>query len=302
MLELRGVTKQYLYGKRLFGVLDATFQDGEIIAVYGGEGSGKTSFLKTVAGLSDYDGRITLDGKEIAKKTNDVIMAFDDLAVFPLKSTYGNLAYPLKVRQMKRDVVCETTKAVAKEFALDGILKKKGFRLTKDERVKLSLARLFIRPARLVLFDEPRAGLDDENYRLALDKFRKIAKSGVVVIYATSDRRRALDGDRVVVLVDGDVKQIGTPEEIKNRPTSVWSAQVADENYNVAKATLTADNDRLNLVIHGEEEYTIDFTPRKNEVADGYLGRDLWCGWSGDIPDLSDYTLFDVAENSVMKG
>lgn len=302
MLELSGVTKQYLYGKRLFGVLDATFQDGEIVAVYGGEGSGKTTFLKTVAGLSDCDGKITLDGKEIAKKTNDVIMAFDDFAVFPLKSTYGNLAYPLKVRRMKREVVREKTAAVAREFALDGILTKRGFRLSKDERAKLSLARLFIRPARLLLFDEPRVGLDDENYRLALDKFRQIAKSGVVVIYATSDRRRALDGDKIVVLVDGDVKQIGTPEELKNRPTSVWSAQVADENYNVAKATLTADNDRLNLVIHGEEEYTIDFTPRKNEVADGYIGRDLWCGWSGDNPDLPDLTLCDVAENSVMKG
>lgn len=304
MLVLGGVTKQYLYGKRLFGVLDEVISDGEIVSIYGEEGSGKTTFLKVLAGLEEYEGEITLDGKKISAKTNDVVMAFDDCAVFELKTVYGNLAYPLKIRKTKNEVVKERVISVAKEFSIDGILKKRGLSLTKEERTKLSVARLFLRPAKLLLVDEPRTGLDDGTYRTMQAKLREVAKGGTSVLYATTERERALDADRIVVLVDGDVKQIGTYDELRSRPTSVWSAQVADKNYNVEKATLTREYERLNLVIHGKEEITIDFTSRLDEIVDGFEGRTLWCGWHSDVssPSVNDYVLFDGAENSIMKG
>lgn len=304
MLVLSGVTKQYLYGKRLFGVLDAVVGDGEILSLYGGEGSGKTTFLKAVAGIEEVDGKITLDGKQISSKTDDVIMAFDDCAVFPLKTVYGNLAYPLKIRKTEKSVIRERITAVAKDFGIDGVLKNRGYALSRDERIKLSFARLFLRPAKLLLVDEPRGGLDEENYSKLISKLREVASAGTTVIYATSERKRALDADEIVVLVDGDVKQIGDLNALRNHPSSVWSAEVADEGYIVEKATLTRDNGRLNLVIHKYEDVIVDFTARENEVVDGFVGRTLWCGLHSDVtaPDAYDYVLYDVNENSVMKG
>ena len=81
MLKLEGVVKQYSYGKRLFGTMDLTIDDGEILSVLGLEGSGKTTFLKTVAGIEEYEGKITLDGNKIEGRTDDVIMVFESFSL-----------------------------------------------------------------------------------------------------------------------------------------------------------------------------------------------------------------------------
>lgn len=300
MLVLEGVSKRYLYGKRLFGVLDLKIKDGEIVALYGGEGSGKTTLLKVLAGLEEFDGKITIDGKPISAKTDDVVMLFDDGAIFPLKTAYGNLAYPLKIRKTDKKVIDERIKDVSAKFGIDGILTKRGFRLTDDEKQKISIARLFLRPAKLLLVDEPEGGFSDENFASAKREWSKINST---VVYATSDRKRALDADVIVVLVDGTVKQIGNAEELKFNPSTIWSAEVADENYVVEKATLTRDNGRLNLVIHADEEIVVDFTARENEIAEGFENHSLWCGRHSDkdLSDIDDIVLYDANENSVMK-
>ena len=113
MLSLDGFAVQYLYGARLFGGVDAEFGDGEIVAVYGGEGSGKTSFLKALCGAERAEGSVLLDGEPVVPKTDKIVMVFDDGAVFGTKSVYDNLAYPLKIRGFDRTEIAARVPAAA---------------------------------------------------------------------------------------------------------------------------------------------------------------------------------------------
>lgn len=94
MIELKGVTKQYLYGARVLGSVELKVDDGGIVALLGDKGSGKTTLLKVAAGVTDCEGEVLISGAPLAKRPDDVLMVFDDLAVFKNRTFYYNLAYP----------------------------------------------------------------------------------------------------------------------------------------------------------------------------------------------------------------
>ena len=215
MLTLAGFSKQYLYGASLFGGVDATFRDGEIVALTGGAGSGKTSFLKAVAGASDAEGRVLLDGQKIERKTDKVIMVFDDGAVFGMKTVFDNLAYPLKLRGVPAAEAAAAVVAAAEEMGIGACLNMRARRLDAADRRRMSLARLLVRPARLCLVDEPTKGLEKEDAEEVFRDFasaaRRLAAGGATVIYSTSSREEAMAAsDRIGVLVRGELKQLGS--------------------------------------------------------------------------------------------
>lgn len=162
MLTLKGVTKQYLYGARLFGALDLTVADGEIVVVYGGEGSGKTSFLKTVAGVEDSEGEILVCGESTKVKTDNVVMVFDDGCVFGFRSVFDNLAFPLKIRRVDKVEIASRVIRAAEKTGIGGCLRLRARSLSAEEQRRMSLARIFVRDAPLVLIDEPTKGLSKE--------------------------------------------------------------------------------------------------------------------------------------------
>ena len=196
MLKLEGVTKQYSYGSRLFGALDITLNEGEILSILGLEGSGKTTFLKMVAGIEECEGKITLNGKEIKGRTDDVIMVFDDGALFPQRTVFDNLAYPLKIRGVNKVEIAEKVMQVADSFGIFPVLKARVKNLTLTEKRRVSLARILMREARLILIDDflkdlpanEADALYDEVTRLLFD----LAKAkGTIVIFATDNPRFA---------------------------------------------------------------------------------------------------------------
>lgn len=282
MLELIGVTKQYLYGARLFGALDARFGDGEIIAVYGGEGSGKTSLLKTVAGAEEYEGRILLDGEPVKLKSDDTVMVFSDGAVFGWRTVFDNLAYPLKIRKMDKVEIASKVIRAAEKAGIGACLNFRARSLSAAERRRMSLARLFVRDARLVLADEIAAGLNREDAAAVWEDFapllQELAAGGATVMYATSDRAEALGiSDRIIVLQGGEVKQIGSAEEIRRTPRSVWAAQALDARYNVLKCRLAEENGGLSLVF--SDGTRLGAENMRGHVAESYIGKDVLCGW-----------------------
>ena len=146
MIKLDGVSKQYLYGARvLFGV-DLEVKDGEIVSVLGDEQSGKTTLLKVVAGVTDCEGQVLIDGSPIAKKPDDVIMVFDDLAIFDSRSCYYNLAYPLKIRGLDKAAIDVKVKECAKRVGITAILYERAGKASLIDRKRLALARLFAKP------------------------------------------------------------------------------------------------------------------------------------------------------------
>ena len=307
MLKLEGVTKQYSYGSRLFGALDITLNEGEILSILGLEGSGKTTFLKMVAGIEECEGKITLNGKEIKGRTDDVIMVFDDGALFPQRTVFDNLAYPLKIRGVNKVEIAEKVMQVADSFGIFPVLKARVKNLTLTEKRRVSLARILMREARLILIDDflkdlpanEADALYDEVTRLLFD----LAKAkGTIVIFATDNPRFAFGfGDKAMVLVDGSVKQIGTYADIWSAPTTVWSAKAVDNTFNVVKGTLNYENERLTFVSaplnstlsldeNNEVQWqeadlykiiTIDVTARRDEILEDFVGKDILIGWHG---------------------
>ena len=307
MLKLEGVVKQYSYGKRLFGAVDMTVNDGEILSILGLQGAGKTTLLKTIAGIEEYEGKITLDGKGIKGRTDDVIMVFDDGALFPAKTVFDNLAYPLKIRGFHKVEIAEKVMKVADDFGLFATLKTRVKNLTLAEKRKVSLARLLMREARLILIDDFLKDLPLRDADNLFDEVSKICfdlsrNNGTTVIFATETPRYAFGfGDRTMVLVDGSIMQVGTYQDMYSAPTTVWSAQAVDECYNTIKGTLTYENERLTftstplnsvftlddegkVVWEDKELYrviTLDVTHLKDNIVDDYIGKDVILGWRG---------------------
>jgi ABC-type sugar transport system ATPase subunit len=287
MLHLESVVKQYSYGKRLFGAVDLTLREGEVLSVLGGEGSGKTTLLKTIAGLEEHEGNITLDGVELKSKTDDVIMVFDDGALFPFKTVFDNLAYPLKIRGVDKVEIAKRVVFAAESFGVSACLGQRARTLTPLERRKVSLARILMRKAKLILIDDFLKGMPQEETDHLFDTVTRVlyslAGEGAVVIYTTSSPRYAYSfGDRTMVLVDGDVKQIGTFGDTWSNPDTVWSAQAVDNRYNVIRGALSLENDKLNFdFCVFDTNYTIDVTCLKDRIAEDYIGKDVIMGWHG---------------------
>lgn len=314
MLKLEGVAKQYSYGKRLFGALDMTLENGEILSILGLEGSGKTTFLKTVAGIEEYEGKITLDGGVIKGRTDDIIMVFDDCALFPTKTVFDNLAYPLKIRGVNKVEIAEKVMQVADKFGLFAVLKTRARSLTILEKRKVSLARILMREAKLVLIDDFLKDLPTIDANTLFDEVTRVlydlAKNhGTTVIFATDNPRYALDfSDKTMVLVDGTIKQIGTFADMWSQPTTVWSAKAVDDTFNTIKGTLNCENDRLTFVStplnatfsldeNNEVKWqdadlykvlTLDVTSRRDDIIEAYIGKDILIGWHGEDYEISD--------------
>lgn len=293
MLSLDGFAVQYLYGARLFGGVDAEFGDGEIVAVYGGEGSGKTSFLKALCGAERAEGSVLLDGEPVVPKTDKIVMVFDDGAVFGTKSVYDNLAYPLKIRGFDRAEIAARVTAAAEETGISACLNMRARTLTPADRRRMSLARLLVRKARLYLVDEPAKGLTREDAESVFGDFmsaaRRLAKDGATVIYSTSDRAEALAaGGRIAVLVDGEVKQIGTYADIRRAPESIWAAQAIDPCYNFLPCILE-EQDGVPLLVFGEGD-AVRADALRGRTAPGYMHREVYAGWYPGDADRSGKT------------
>lgn len=285
MLELKGVTKQYLYGARVLSAIDTVIRNGEIVAVLGGDGSGKTTFIKTVSGVTESDGTVLLDSKPIRVKTDDVIVMFDDGALFSRKTVYKNLAYPLKIRKIETAEIDSRVKAAAELTGIYPVLYSPVFKLSAVDKKRVSAARLFLRGAKVLMLDQPTAHLereDAENWwrELALLLIKEKEK-GKTVIFTTANADEAVSiSDRIIVLHAGEVKQIGTADEISKTPQSVWAAEALDKNYNVEKVLLCEADGKLTLEFEGK--YVLSAEAFRGKIVDGYVGKNVLAGWHGN--------------------
>lgn len=297
MIKLEGVSKQYLYGARVFAPVDMTVQDGEIIALAGDEGSGKTTFLKVVAGVTESEGKVLFDGEPLSKKPDDAVMVFDDLALFANRSCYYNLAYPLKIRGVAKDVIDKKVKDCAQKVGITASLYFKAKKLSLIDRKRLAIARLFLRDVKAVLVDDITGGLDKEEANILWSEvapmLQDFAKEGKCVIFATRDIDEAISiADRIVVVHYRSIKQIGTVEEILSNPSNVWAAQALDKDFAFEKAKL----DRIDgkLVFETEDGFEIEAAHLDGRIIEDYVGKDVYVGWRSD-----DYDLFGQRKESV---
>lgn len=228
-LEVRGVKKHY--GKIIaVDGIDLRAEEGELLALLGSSGSGKSTLMRMVAGLEQpSEGDIFIDGRSvlgIPPRRRNVAMVFQSYALYPQMTVRKNITFPLKARGIPKDKWQEKIDWVVSIFGIEHLLDRRPTRLSGGEKQRVALARALVRDPELFIFDEPLSALDAKVRNVARAELRDLQKrTGTTTLYVTHDQLEALGlGHRVVVMNQGRVRQIGTPEELYARPADLFVA------------------------------------------------------------------------------
>lgn len=205
-------------------------EDKEFIVLVGPSGCGKSTTLRMIAGLDDItEGEVYIDGRlvnNVPPKDRDIAMVFQDYALYPHMTVYDNIGYGLKLRKYPKRVIDEKVKEAAKILDIEELLKRKPKALSGGQRQRVAIGRAIVRNPKVFLMDEPLSNLDAKlrnQMRAEILKLRQ--KIQTTFIYVTHDQTEAMTlGDRIVILKEGFVQQIGTPREVFYNPANIFVA------------------------------------------------------------------------------
>src|SRR5215813_1466802 len=224
-------------------------RDKEFVVLVGPSGCGKTTTLRMVAGLESItSGRILIDDKiinDLPPMDRDIAMVFQNYALYPHMSVYDNMAFGLKMRKFDRADIAKRVQDAAEILGIQELLKRKPRQLSGGQRQRVALGRAIVRHPQVFLFDEPLSNLDAKlrvQMRVELKKLHD--RLGTTAIYVTHDQVEAMTlGDRVVVMKDGFVQQVGEPLELYNEPANRFVAGfIGSPAMNFANVTVTEAN------------------------------------------------------------
>jgi multiple sugar transport system ATP-binding protein len=244
-IEFRSVGKTFPDGTVALRGLDLTLREGEFVVFVGPSGCGKTTALRILAGLEEAtSGEIVIGGRtvtELDPQERDLAMVFQNYALYPHKSVYENLAYPLKVRRLPKAEVAERVEKAAALLGLTDLLQRKPKALSGGQRQRVAMGRALVREPIAFLMDEPLSNLDAALRVEMRAEIRRIhERQGVTTVYVTHDQVEAMTmGDRVAVMRDGVLQQFDDPQVLYHRPRNIFVAGfVGSPAINLAAATL----------------------------------------------------------------
>lgn len=229
-IKLEGLKKTYPGGVQAVKGIDLDITDGELLVLVGPSGCGKSTLLRMVAGLETIsEGRLSIDDREVnhlEPAERDIAMVFQNYALYPHMTVFNNLAYGLKNRGFKRDEIEQRVQATAKMLEIEDFLTRKPRQLSGGQRQRVAMGRALVREPAAFLLDEPLSNLDAKlrvQMRVEIKQLQRRLKT--TSLYVTHDQLEAMTlGDRLVVLNDGMIEQVGTPMEIYSRPASMFVA------------------------------------------------------------------------------
>lgn len=229
LVEFKGVSKEF-GGVKAVNNVDLEVRDGELLVLLGPSGSGKTTLMRLCAGLERLtNGKIVVDGKEIndlPPRKREIAMVFQTYALYPHKSVYDNIAFPLKVQGLKQEEIREKVEWATGLFNIGHLLERKPSQLSGGERQRVAISRAVVRKPQVFLMDEPLSNLDAKVRDFARGELKKFQQEiGVTTIFVTHDQIEAMGlGDRIAILNKGRLRQIGTPHDIYNNPADTFVA------------------------------------------------------------------------------
>ena len=210
--------------------LDLSVADGELLVLVGPSGCGKSTALRLLAGLEQpTSGQVLVDDRDITSlppHRRDVAMVFQDLALYPHMTARQNIVFGPRVRREPSDAVRRRTEEVVAQLGLDGLLERYPDQLSGGQRQRVALARAMVRAPRAYLMDEPLSDLDVQLRLRARAEIVELHRSiAATTIYVTHDQAEAMTmGDRIAVLADGRLQQVGTPEQVYDEPSNRFVA------------------------------------------------------------------------------
>ena len=250
---LRGVEKAFGDTRVIHGV-DCEMTDGEFMVIVGPSGCGKSTLLRMIAGLEAVtEGEIAIGGRvvnNLEPADRDIAMVFQNYALYPHMTAYGNMAYGLKIRGMSKAEIDDRVRKAAAILELGDLLERKPRQLSGGQRQRVAMGRAIVREPSVFLFDEPLSNLDAKlrvQMRLEIKKLH--GALGITSVYVTHDQVEAMTlGDRLLVMNAGVVEQLGTPIAIYERPRSVFVAGfIGSPSMNFVQARLTGDGSCVEL-------------------------------------------------------
>ena len=245
--------------------LNIEVEDGAFLSILGPSGCGKSSTMRMVAGLEHITaGDLLFDDlrvNELAPKDRDVAMVFENYALYPHKSVFENMANPLKLRGQDADRIKERVTSAAKLLEIGHLLERRPQELSGGQKQRVAIGRAIVREPKLFLFDEPIAHLDAKLRAHMRGEIKHLQRTlGTTMIYVTHDQLEAMTmADKIAVMHEGVLQQLGTPREVYNNPVNAWVAGfVGEPAMNFVDATIE-EKDGKTLLNH--PNFSISVTP-----------------------------------------
>ena len=254
-VQLDQVSGRYRDGRVGLQPTDLVIESGEFVAVVGPSGSGKTTLIRLLAGLTQPDtGTIRFDGEDlndVSPSKRDVAMVVTQGALYEHRSSGENIRFPLKVTGIGEPEQTERTEAEAERFHIRRLLGRRPRALSAGERQLVATGRATVRDAGVLLFDEALAGVDPHLRHRIRDEFRRLHDGTHTIVYATNEQEEAMAlADRVVVLDQGVLHQVGAPLDLYARPVNVFVATfLGAPGMNVVPGRVAGGSLRLGTVV-----------------------------------------------------
>ncbi len=291
-LSLKNICKIYPNGFEAVKDFNLEIADQEFIIFVGPSGCGKSTTLRMIAGLEDISsGELKIGDKvvnDVEPKDRDIAMVFQNYALYPHMSVYDNMAFGLKLRKVPKDQIDKMVKEAAKILDLTPLLDRKPKALSGGQRQRVAMGRAIVRNPKVFLMDEPLSNLDAKlrvQMRIEIAKLHQ--RLGTTIIYVTHDQTEAMTlGTRIVVMKDGVIQQVDTPQNLYEKPQNLFVAGVmGSPQMNFLDATVRMDGDVANLDIAGK---SIPLPPAKSKKLKDYDGKIVTFGIRPENVDDSE--------------
>jgi len=283
-LSMKNICKVYPNGFEAVKNFNLEIQDKEFIIFVGPSGCGKSTTLRMIAGLEDItSGELKIGDRivnDVEPKDRDIAMVFQNYALYPHMSVYDNMAFGLKLRKVPKDEIDKMVKEAAKILDLTPLLDRKPKALSGGQRQRVAMGRAIVRNPKVFLMDEPLSNLDAKlrvQMRIEIAKLHQ--RLGTTIIYVTHDQTEAMTlGTRIVVMKDGVIQQVDTPQNLYDKPCNLFVAGfMGSPQMNFLDAVVEVEGDVAKLCVGGKK---IALPPQKSKkiIDGGYDGKTVTFG------------------------
>lgn len=290
MVKVAGLSLQHIYKKYSGGVVAVTdfcldIEDKEFLVFVGPSGCGKSTTLRMIAGLEEItEGELYIDGKlmnDVTPKDRDIAMVFQNYALYPHMTVYDNLAFSLKLRKVPKNVIKEKVEEAAKILDISHLLSRKPKALSGGQRQRVALGRAIVRDPKVFLLDEPLSNLDAKLRAQMRTEISKLhLKLGTTFIYVTHDQTEAMTmGDRIVVMKDGFIQQVDTPQNLYEHPCNKFVAGfMGSPQMNFIDATIAKKESGYAFEFGKGNSIAIPESKNPDNVLKDYVGKEVTIG------------------------
>ena len=283
-LSLKNIYKKYAGGVTAVSDFCLEIQDKEFIVLVGPSGCGKSTTLRMVAGLEEIsDGELYIGDKlvnDVAPKDRDIAMVFQNYALYPHMTVYDNMAFGLKLRKTPKAEIERRVREAAKILDIEHLLNRKPKALSGGQRQRVALGRAIVREPKVFLMDEPLSNLDAKlrvQMRTEITKLHQRLQT--TFIYVTHDQTEAMTmGSRIVVMKDGFIQQVDTPQNLYDYPTNRFVAGfIGSPAMNIFNAKLEKRGDGV-YATFGNNAIKVPTGKLQKFVSDSYIGKEVYMG------------------------